>query len=243
MGIDKKLVLLMAGIVMISACKRQAEQKEDVSVQPAEEVQATPDTIITVKEQPRPSLDALNDTTFVRLQTYAPDFVYDLKYATDDNFLKAVVYDCAECYVRVLTAKALIKANTELMEKGYKIKFFDCYRPLDVQKKMWKIVPNPIYVADPAKGSIHNKGGAVDITLVDLEGNELDMGTPFDFFGREAHHAYQELPAKVLQNRLLLKETMERHGFWAITSEWWHYNLSALSNAPVANFRWECPEN
>lgn len=70
------------------------------------------------------------------------------------------------------------------MDKGFKIKFFDCYRPNDVQYKMWAIVPNPQYVANPVKGSIHNKGGAVDITLTTLDGEELDMGTDFDFFGK-----------------------------------------------------------
>lgn len=83
-------------------------------------------------------------------------------------------------------------------------------------------------------------GGAVDITLVDLEGNELDMGTTFDFFGKEAHHAYQGFSSEVLSNRKLLKETMEKHGFLSITSEWWHYNLKALSRATVANFKWNC---
>ena len=81
------------------------------------------------------------------------------------------MYDCAECFLRLKTVKALIMANDKFIKKGYKIKLFDCYRPLDIQKKMWALVPNPEYVADPAKGSIHNRGGAVDITLVTLDGN------------------------------------------------------------------------
>ena len=83
-----------------------------------------------------------------------------MKYPTEDNFLKAKVYDCAECFLRLKTVNAIIEANKLFMAKGYKIKFFDCYRPLDVQKKMWQIVSNPQYVADPKKGSIHNRGGA-----------------------------------------------------------------------------------
>ncbi len=184
----------------------------------------------------------LADTTFVRLEDFSKDFAYDLRYATENNFLKAKVYDCAECYTRVKTAKALIAANKDFLEKGVKIKFFDCYRPNSVQYKMWEIVPNPQYVANPDKGSIHNKGGAVDITLVDLEGNELDMGTDFDYFGKRAYHDNMDLPQNILDNRKLLKETMEAHGFWSIRTEWWHYNLSAGSNDKVANFKWECPE-
>ena len=117
---------------------------------------------------------SVNDSTFVNLKQYSQDFEYDMKYATEDNFLKAKVYDCAECFLRLKTVNALIDANKKFLEKGYKIKIFDCYRPLDIQKKMWKIVSNPKYVADPAKGSIHNRGGAVDITLIDSLGKELD---------------------------------------------------------------------
>lgn len=185
-------------------------------------------------------LERLPDTAFVRLSDYSSDFVYDMKYATSDNFLKEVVYDCPECYTRVSTAKALIEVNKDFMEKGYRIKFFDCYRPHSIQKKMWAIFPNPTYVADPAKGSIHNKGGAIDITLVDASGKELDMGTPFDFFGKEARHAYAGHPDTVLANRELLKTTMEAHGFNAITSEWWHYNYGPTLEYGIADFTWEC---
>lgn len=186
------------------------------------------------------TFEGLSDTTFVRLADYSEDFAYDMRYATENNFLKAKVYECAECYTRVKTAKALIEANRDFMDQGVKIKFFDCYRPNSVQYKMWEIVPNPQYVANPDKGSIHNKGGAVDITLVDLEGNELDMGTDFDYFGKRAYHDNTDLPQHILDNRKLLKETMEAHGFWSIRTEWWHYNLSAATNDPVANFKWEC---
>lgn len=188
-------------------------------------------------------LEDLNDSLFVNLKEFSKDFVYDLKYATNDNFLKAVVYDCAECFFRVSAVKALIAVNKEFVANGYKIKFFDCYRPHDVQVKMWEIMPNRIYVADPAKGSVHNKGGAADLTLVDLNGSELDMGTPFDYFGREAHHAYQGYSIEVLENRKLLKNTMEKYGFGSITSEWWHYNHKGTLGYKVANFKWKCDED
>ena len=188
-----------------------------------------------------PSLAELSDTTFIRLADYSDDFVYDLRYATTNNFLKAKVYDCAECYTRVKTARALIAVNEEFIKQGYRIKFFDCYRPNSVQYKMWEIVPNPQYVANPVKGSIHNRGGAVDITLVKLDGEELDMGTDFDYFGKRAYHDNMDLDQEILKNRKLLKETMESHGFWSIRTEWWHYNLSSASQDPVANFKWPCP--
>lgn len=182
----------------------------------------------------------ISDTTFVNLKDYSTDFVYDMKYATEDNFLKTKVYDCASCYLRLQTVRALVQANEKLMKKGYRIKIFDCYRPLDIQKEMWKIVSNPIYVADPKKGSIHNRGGAVDITLVDLEGNELDMGTAFDHFGPEASHNYKNLSKEIKNNRKLLKNAMVQNGFEIFESEWWHYNLKNSKKEPVSNFKWNC---
>jgi D-alanyl-D-alanine dipeptidase len=195
---------------------------------------------IPLEERTQKSLIELEDTTFIRLADYSDNFEYDLRYATENNFLKTKVYDCAECYTLVKTAKALIKANDEFMRHGYKIKFFDCYRPNSVQYKMWEIVPNPQYVANPVKGSIHNKGGAVDITLVTLNGDDLDMGTDFDFFGKRAYHDNLDLPEEILNNRKTLKETMERHGFWSVRTEWWHYNFSNASNDRIADFKWEC---
>jgi len=238
----KPLLLAFGLLILNSNCKEV--KKEEVQADVVEKEIMLQDSIKIIMKMPKvetPSLTDLADTLFIRLADYSPDFQYDMRYATDNNFLKAQVYDCAECYTRVKTAKALIAANSDFMKEGYQIKFFDCYRPNDVQYKMWEIVPNPQYVADPVKGSIHNKGGAVDITLVDMDRQELDMGTDFDFFGRKAYHDNLDLPEEVLKNRKLLKETMEKHGFWSIRTEWWHYNLSAASNDPVANFTWPCP--
>ncbi|MFZ0595609.1 MAG: M15 family metallopeptidase [Flavobacterium sp.] len=180
------------------------------------------------------------DTTFVNLKDYSNDFIYDMKYATEDNFLKAKVYDCAECVLRYKTVQALIKANKVFMEKGFKIKLYDCYRPLAIQQKMWEIVSNPKYVADPKKGSIHNRGGAVDISIVDINGKEVDMGTPFDFFGIRASHNYTMLSNEVKSNRKYLKSIMIKNGFNSFDSEWWHYNLKAGLKDNVSNQKWKC---
>lgn len=213
-----KPVLLLCTFVCVISCKSQTAVSNNFS-----------------KNSP-----VVDDTTFVNLKDYSKDFVYDMKYATSDNFLKAKVYDCAECFLRLKTVKAIVQANEAFMGMGYKIKFFDCYRPLDIQKKMWKIVSNPSYVADPSKGSIHNRGGAVDITLVDFNGKELDMGTSFDFFGIEAGHDYLNLSPEILANRELLKKTMKENGFNALDSEWWHYNLKSALNDKVSNTKWNC---
>ena len=182
----------------------------------------------------------VSDSTFVNLKDYSTDFNYDMRYATENNFLNSKVYDCAECYLRLKTVKALVKANETFLKMGYKIKIFDCYRPLSIQKKMWTLVSNPKYVANPAKGSIHNRGGAVDISLVDFEDNEIDFGTDFDYFGKEASHSYKKLSRKIRNNRKFLKKIMEQNGFKALDSEWWHYDFSGALGDQVSNFKWEC---
>ena len=183
-----------------------------------------------------------DDYAFVNLKNYSNDFVFDMKYATPDNFLKEKVYPCGECFLRVKTIKSLIAANKAFIDKGYKIKLYDCYRPRAIQKQMWKIVPNPTYVANPKKGSIHNKGGAVDITLVDSLGIELNMGTKFDFFGEEASHNYSNLSKDILANRKFLKEIMLQNNFKSFDSEWWHYNLTNSSADKVSNQKWRCED-
>ncbi len=191
---------------------------------------------------PRDSVAALPDTAFVELVRVDTLFVPDMRYATADNFLKEKVYDCNKCLLRKDAALALLKAHDRLKGEGYRIKLFDCYRPLDVQKKMWKIMPDDRYVGNPyGSGSVHNKGAAVDLTLTDSLGRELEMGTPFDHFGREAHHAYTDLPTEVLTRRRILKEAMEGAGFEPITSEWWHYSYRR-KNYPTANFKPTCEE-
>lgn len=182
----------------------------------------------------------ISDTTFVNVKDYVSDLIYDMKYATTDNFLKTKVYECGECYLRLKTVKALMEAGKCFSRRGYKIKIFDCYRPLDVQKKMWTIVPDPNYVANPTRGSIHNRGGAVDITLVDLNGKELNMGTVFDHFGPESAHSYEQFEKIVLKNRKLLKKIMQRNRFESLDSEWWHYNLEGSRKDKVSNFTWSC---
>jgi D-alanyl-D-alanine dipeptidase len=183
-----------------------------------------------------------DDNAFVNLKNYSNDFVFDMKYATADNFLKEKVYPCDECFLRVKTVKSLLEANKAFLDKGYKIKLYDCYRPIAIQKQMWKIVPNPTYVANPKKGSIHNKGGAVDITLVDSLGVELNMGTQFDFFGEEASHNYPNLSEEILANRKFLKGIMLQHNFKSFDSEWWHYNLNNSSADKVSNQKWRCTD-
>lgn len=164
-----------------------------------------------------------NDTTLVNIHTLDKTILLDIKYATKDNFTKKVLYPCAKAYLRKKVALALVAAHQKFKAKGFRIKIYDAYRPLAVQWKLWEMYGNPDYVADPRKGSMHNRGAAVDLTLVDKNGNELAMGTPFDFFGVEAHTDNQNLPQQVRANRYLLKSVLRSVGFSEIKTEWWHF--------------------
>lgn len=158
----------------------------------------------------------------------------DVKYATINNFTGVVLYKSAKVFLIKEAAEQLVKANNYLKKKYYlQIKIFDGYRPLSVQKRMWEIMPDERYVANPSKGSRHNRGCAVDLTLIDSLGNELDMGTPYDDFTEKSHIDYQDLPPKVLQNRKLLRETMMKFGFVPMRTEWWHFDYKDWKKYPI----------
>jgi D-alanyl-D-alanine dipeptidase len=170
----------------------------------------------------------------VNLKEVNPHIIIDLKYATTDNFLKQKVYDDLNCYVLKPLAQKLDKAQKLLEQDGLGLKVFDGYRPLAVQRKMWAIVPDSRFVADPNKGgSIHNRGAAVDLTLVDAEGVELEMPTPFDSFAGRAYQFSKEPTAQERANRMLLRHVMQEAGLNYIQTEWWHYQLPDGNKYPI----------
>jgi D-alanyl-D-alanine dipeptidase len=163
----------------------------------------------------------------VELQAVNPRIRVFLPYATANNFAKQQLYPTGmRCFVRRSAAEKLDSIQRFLEPMGLGLKVFDGYRPLSVQKKMWALVPDENYVANPAKGSRHNRGAAVDVTLVRLnDGEELLMPTPFDdFTDKASHRAVEGIPAEALRNRFLLRSVMEKFGFRALLSEWWHYD-------------------
>lgn len=168
-----------------------------------------------------------------------PKAVIDMRYATQDNFFGMKAYPVARCLLRPSLAQKLVKAQAWLDAKhpGLRLMFKDCYRPNSVQKLLWNAVkgtPKRRYVANPntKTGSIHSYGAAVDVTLADAEGHELDMGTPFDHLGPEAEprHEARLLKAKRLSrdqinNRLILRHAMRKGAkIRMIRNEWWHFN-------------------
>ncbi|MBK9014151.1 MAG: M15 family metallopeptidase [Saprospiraceae bacterium] len=193
----------------------------------------------SVSQPPTPGPIDYDTTQWTEITRLDPTILLDLRYATDNNFVKEKMYECPRCFFRPAVAKALLKAHKTLQKKGYGLKMYDCYRPRPIQWKLWKKVPDPRYVADPRKGSMHNRGMAADLTIVDKKGKELDMGTDFDFFGKEAYHAYTAHPQQVLDNRKLLLNTMAAVGMKFTTTEWWHYSYKPKTY-PIADWVWEC---
>ncbi len=167
-------------------------------------------------------------------------FVTDLRYNTSDNFLKKNVYadfHLSACYVHPDLAQRLEKLVPLLEEKKLKLVFWDCFRPLDVQKAMWKIVPDSRYVADPQKGSNHNRGIAVDVTLAKDDGTPLEMPTAFDDFTAKASPNYACPAAETIkcQNRQILFDLMDQVGLKPLPTEWWHFQLPGKGYPIVQN--------
>jgi len=151
--------------------------------------------------------------------------VLDIRYATTNNFTGRPVYPSAKAFLRRATAEKLAIAQAELERQHLGLKVYDAYRPLSVQKQFWTILPDERYVANPAKGSRHNRGSAVDVTLVHLDtGMELPMPSGYDDFSAKAHYAWTNASPEAIRDRTILCDTMVRHGFAPMPSEWWHFD-------------------
>lgn len=170
----------------------------------------------------------------------ASGIINKMAYATADNFMKQQIYPCARCFLRPEVMEALQKANEIAKGKNLKLVIYDCYRPYGYQRKMYEIVNNPRYVAPPGKGSNHNRGAAVDLTLADTEGNILDMGNPFDDFSELSEYDNDSIPRAAKKNRKLLRNIMLKAGFSPYKNEWWHFDYRQKSY-PNAGFTWDCP--
>ncbi len=190
--------------------------------------------VVTASAQRFDSLMRANG--MVDIQQVAPDIRVDLKYATKDNFIGANMYgQLRRAYLHPNLAKALARAQQALTKErpGYRFLIYDAARPQSVQRRMYQAVagtPKKIYVAAPERGGRHNYGVAVDLTIVDASGKPLDMGSPFDHFGEEAHLGNEEARVRagifnkeVPANRSLMRRLLRAEGLRPYDKEWWHY--------------------
>ncbi len=185
----------------------------------------------------------------VPVKQLIPDVGLDIRYSTQDNFTSQKLYSVDEAYLSIGAINKLKLVHDSLKQinsydgnsypKGLGIKIYDGYRPRAVQYLMFEIFPNPVFVADPNSGSIHNRGGAIDVSIVDMStGQELPMPTEFDWFGPEAAHSYVNLPPNIIANRTLLYNMMTQvGGFVPYDAEWWHYSISGASSLPLLDFQ------
>ncbi len=178
-------------------------------------------------------------SSWVKLDFNKENILEKMAYASADNFMKQQIYPCESCYLRPEVHTALLKASKIAQSKGCKIVIFDCYRPKQFQQKMFEIVNNPNYVAKPTKGSMHNKGLAIDLSLADSNGNQLDMGTVFDDFSEKANYNCKSISTTAKNNRKLLRNIMLQAGFEPYENEWWHFNFRTV-NYPADDFVWKC---
>lgn len=173
------------------------------------------------------------DDPLVDLSLVAPTVVYELRYATTRNFLGEVLYDSGTCWIRKSVARRIARVQAALERQGYGLKVWDAYRPPSVQQKMWRIKPDTRYVADPKVGSVHNRGAALDVTLVDSAGRELDMGTDHDEFSERAAPDAEGLSSEVIKNRRTLAQAMAAEGFIQLDTEWWHFDAPGGQSFPI----------
>jgi len=184
------------------------------------------DYVATIRTNP--------DKVLIDLEKYIPDLVLDIRYASTNNFTGERIYNLPKAYARKPVAEALRRIQEDLKAKGLGLKIFDAYRPYRATVKFYEVYRDTTYVASPYRGSRHNRGCAVDLTLIDLKtGEELAMPTGYDVFTKDAWPSARVKDPKVRRNRELLITAMEKHGFRVYSSEWWHFDFNGWENFEV----------
>ena len=237
----KKIWILLLALLMLTGCSRKEVPVPETTV-PVTETTVPETTVVettlpeTVATEPTtvPTLppEPESDDTFVRVLDYIPTACQELMYATVHNFTGQVIYDFQDAYLRWGTVKKLQLVCADLEELGLYIKIWDGFRPVSAQFALWEVCPNPTYVANPTTGhSSHSRGNTIDLTLVDANGQELEMPTLFDDFSPKADRNYSDCTEAAANNAQMLEILMEKHGFKGYSGEWWHF--SDTVNYPV----------
>ena len=171
------------------------------------------------------------DQPLVDVRTLDPTIRLDLRYATAANFTGVVLYPAARCLLRPDVADRLVRVERRLAADGLGLLLWDCYRPFSVQQRLWALVPDARYVAEPTvrdgrfvAGSKHNRGGAVDVTLVDAAGQPLEMPSGFDDFSERAHRDFVGASPAARAHVARLEAAMVAEGFSPLPTEWWHFD-------------------
>ena len=217
-------------VIVLIGLVSQAQNKYGLDAMTYEEY------LVSIKTNPEKRL--------INLETFVPGLVLDIRYATTNNFTGEKIYNLPRAYARKPVADALKKVQEELKPQGLGIKIFDGYRPYKATVKFYEVYRDTTYVASPYRGSRHNRGCALDLTLIDLKtGKELPMPTEYDSFKKEAWPSTPVADPGIRKNRALLIEVMEKHGFRVNSSEWWHFDFTGWRNFEVMDIDFEELEN
>lgn len=224
----KRISFLLIPLVLVASCHR-TDSRNPYNLPIANTMEIY---LAQVAQDPR--------TELVDLEEIIPGIALHIAYATEDNFTGIPIYSSPKAFLCRPVAEALVAAQDSLSKVGLGFKILDAYRPYAGTLYFYQVYPDTTFVANPRSGSIHNRGAAVDLTLICLEtGNELEMPTPFDSFSDTASHAFTDLPEHVLQNRALLRGIMEAYGFHIYEPEWWHYNFTDARSYPLRDVSFE----
>ncbi len=186
------------------------------------------------------SVKADKNKELVEIRKYIPNIRLDIRYAGKNNFAKQAVYKQARAFARLPVVEALKNVQKELNKSGLGLKIFDGYRPYSVTVKFFAIASDKSFVANPKDGSRHNRGCAIDLTLVNLRtGKELEMPSPYDSFSAAAASDFMDLPAASFKNRELLRSIMEKNGFRVLNNEWWHFDFNGWKNFELMDIPFE----
>ena len=225
----RKLSLLIVVCLLLSltACGKKTDKKEESTTGASETTTVVASTTQETTEEPvtEPPVPE-DDSVFVRVKDYIPTIYVDLAYASEKNFTKTVIYDFDDAYLRYGTVKKLKSAQEKFLAEGYSILIWDAFRPVYAQGELWKVCPDPTFVANPNTGySSHSRGNTVDITLVDAKTGELlEMPSAFDEFGLKADREYDDCTEEVADNARMFQKIMLECGFTPYEKEWWHYS-------------------
>jgi D-alanyl-D-alanine dipeptidase len=241
----KHILFVFVAILLLSlSCKQSVPNDNSFpKFVDTQSVKNKADSLLKIeKERSRDSILLGHDSSWVDLSLLIPNAKFDIRYADTNNFMKIKVYDCPACYMRLIVAKSLMKANESLDSLGLSFVFYDCYRPSSAQWKLWEKMPNANYVMPPVYGSNHSRGTAIDLGLFDLKTKKiLDMGSDFDHFGIESWLSYQGHTTIVKKNRVCLIKTMISNNFNINNNEWWHFEFN-LKKFNLSDFKWDCPQ-
>lgn len=225
-------VTLMGTTLILAACTNRSEREIYQEKYGAVTVSSLSEYKSLVQED--------SNRALVDLRSYVPDAVFEIRYATDDNFMGEPVYRRPGAFLRKPAADALRAVQAEFADAGYGLKIWDAYRPYRVTVTFYERVQDSTFAASPYTGSKHNRGCAIDLTLVNkVTGEELAMPTAYDAFVPKAHAEFNDLPKDVLRNRMLLIRAMAKHGFTVYADEWWHFDFNDWQQYPLMDLEFE----